>query len=51
MQACRILPNQKVILNQWTSHVTPRSLYLTQLKERLGDDAVKNIIKENQTIE
>lgn len=25
-------------------HVTPRSLYLTQLKERLGDDAVKNIL-------
>lgn len=26
-------------------HVTPRSLYLTQLKERLGEDAVKNITK------
>jgi hypothetical protein len=25
-------------------HVTPRSLYLTQLKERLGSEAVKNII-------
>lgn len=24
-------------------HVTPRSLYLTQLKERLGEEAVKNI--------
>lgn len=26
-------------------HVTPKSLYLTQLKERLGEDAVKNIMK------
>jgi hypothetical protein len=26
-------------------HVTPRSLYLTQLKERLGENAVKNITK------
>jgi hypothetical protein len=24
-------------------HVTPRSLYLTQLKERLGEGVVKNI--------
>jgi len=31
-------------------HVTPRSLYLTQLKERLGADAVKNITKEGQTL-
>jgi hypothetical protein len=30
------------------THVTPRSLYLTQLKERLGIEAVNNIIKENQ---
>jgi len=29
-------------------HVTPRSLYLTQLKERLGEAAVKNISKEGQ---
>jgi hypothetical protein len=28
-------------------HVTPKSLYLTQLKERLGIDAVNNITKEN----
>jgi len=27
-------------------HVTPKSLYLTQLKERLGEDAVKNIAKD-----
>jgi hypothetical protein len=26
-------------------HVTPRSLYLTQLKERLGEQAVQNVIK------
>jgi hypothetical protein len=32
-------------------HVTPRSLYLTQLKERLGLDAVNNIIKTGQTLE
>ena len=25
-------------------HVTPRSLYLTQLKERLGIDAVNNTL-------
>lgn len=31
------------------THVTPRSLYLTQLRERLGDGAVKNITKEVQT--
>ncbi|NMC40745.1 MAG: hypothetical protein GYA43_06170 [Bacteroidales bacterium] len=29
-------------------HVAPRSLYLTQLKERLGADAVKKIAKEWQ---
>jgi len=27
------------------AHVTPRSLYLTQLKERLGENAVKNIAR------
>jgi hypothetical protein len=32
-------------------HVTPRSLYLTQLKERLGGDAVKHITTEGQTVE
>ena len=26
-------------------HVTPKSLYLTQLKERLGEEAVKNVSK------
>lgn len=33
------------------THVTPRSLYLTQLKERLGEDAVKKIIAKNQDSE
>ncbi len=33
------------------THVTPRSLYLTQLKERLGEEAVKNITKEGQRSE
>jgi len=30
-------------------HVTPRSLYLTQLRERLGDAAVRNVAASNQT--
>ena len=30
-------------------HVTPRSLYLTQLKERLGEQAVKNITTAGQS--
>ncbi|HOU02441.1 MAG: hypothetical protein GT600_15835 [Bacteroidales bacterium] len=29
-------------------HVAPRSLYLSQLKDRLGIDAVMNIAGENQ---
>jgi hypothetical protein len=29
-------------------HVYPRSLYLTQLKERLGENAVKNVAREDQ---
>jgi hypothetical protein len=29
-------------------HVTPRSLYLTQLRERLGDAAVRNIATPSQ---
>ncbi|MBT3604885.1 MAG: hypothetical protein HN521_17630 [Candidatus Latescibacteria bacterium] len=35
----------------WESHgqkVTPRSLYLTQLEDRLGMDAVKNVTTETQ---
>ena len=30
-------------------HVAPRSLYLTQLKERLGIEAVRNVIKKDQS--
>jgi len=30
-------------------HVTPRSLYLTQLRERLGDQAVRNVAAGNQS--
>ena len=30
------------------THVTPRSLYLTQLKERLGTTAIKNIARESE---
>jgi hypothetical protein len=33
------------------THVTPRSLYLTQLKERLGAQAVKNITKNAGELE
>jgi hypothetical protein len=33
------------------THVAPRSLYLTQLKERLGEQAVKNVIRKDQTLE
>lgn len=33
------------------THVTPRSLYLTQLKERLGMGAVKNISKGTTALE
>lgn len=32
-------------------HVAPRSLYLTQLKERLGEQAVKNIAKTTDELE
>lgn len=32
-------------------HVTPQSLYLTQLKERLGTGAVKNITRETGELE
>jgi hypothetical protein len=38
-------------LESMDKHVTPRSLYLMQLKERLGEQAVKNIIREGQSID
>jgi hypothetical protein len=31
-------------------HVAPRSLYLTQLRERLGDAAIRNIAGASQKI-
>ena len=37
-------------LESMDKHVTPRSLYLTQLKERLGEQAVKSVITSWQTI-
>jgi len=32
-------------------HVTPRSLYITQLNERLGTEAVKNVTREGQLLD
>lgn len=32
----------------WNTNVTPRSLYITQLKDRLGNTAVENITTANQ---
>jgi hypothetical protein len=32
------------------THVTPRSLYLVQLRERLGDQAVRNVMAPGQSI-
>ena len=39
-------PNGHVESLDW--HVTPRSLYLTQLKERLGENAVNSVTREGQ---
>ena len=50
MQACRILPNQMVMLNQWTTMLLQEVFILHNLKNDLGLDAVKNIIKENQLL-
>lgn len=38
-------------LESLDKHVAPRSLYLTQLKERLGEQAVINVIKKGQTVD
>lgn len=35
-------------LESLDKHVTPRSLYLTQLRERLGEAAVRNIALAKQ---
>lgn len=36
-------PGEDAIYDARNRHVTPRSLYLTQLEERLGAEAVRNI--------
>ena len=43
--ALQDLTKPKGHVESMDTHVTPRSLYLTQLKERLGIEAVKNIAK------
>jgi hypothetical protein len=45
----RTKPNGHV--ESMDKHVTPRSLYLTQLKERLGVQAVKNISNSKEELE
>jgi hypothetical protein len=37
-------------IESWDRHVTPRSLYLTQLRERLGEAAVRNIAAAGQSV-
>jgi hypothetical protein len=32
-------------------HVAPKSLYLTQLKETLGEQAIKNIAKTSDALD
>jgi len=39
------LTKPKCYVESLDRHVTPQSLYLTQLNERLGEEAVKNIIR------
>jgi hypothetical protein len=34
----------------WDKHVTPRSLYLAQLRDRLGESAVRSIAAPGQSI-
>ena len=36
-------------IEAWDRHVVPRSLYLTQLRERLGETAVRNIAASGQS--
>ncbi len=42
------LSKERGYIESLDRHVTPRSLYLTQLKERLGEAAVKNTTRESQ---
>jgi len=45
------LTKPKAHVESMDTHVAPRSLYLTQLKERLGIEAVNNVIKKGQKTE
>jgi hypothetical protein len=36
-------------IESWDKHVAPRSLYLTQLRERLGEAAVRNVAAPGQS--
>ncbi|WP_051620495.1 hypothetical protein [Paenibacillus sp. UNC451MF] len=42
-------PRQDGFWDRYGQHVEPRSLYLQQLKERLGDSALENIAKTPET--
>jgi hypothetical protein len=37
-------------IESWDRHVTPRSLYVTQLRERLGEAAVRNVAVSHQIV-
>jgi hypothetical protein len=37
-------------IESWDRHVAPRSLYLTQLRERLGEAAVRSIVTSGQVV-
>jgi hypothetical protein len=41
-------PNGEGYYDSWGSHVQPRSLYLQQLEDRLGSDAVDNVVIAQQ---
>lgn len=42
------LTKENGYIEAWDKHVTPQSLYLTQLRERLGEAAVRNIATTGQ---
>ena len=44
------LTKEKGHIESWDNHVTPRSLYLTQLGERLGEAAVRNVAVLHQIV-
>ncbi len=45
---CRTRRRTTATSSRWTRTCTPRSLYLTQLRERLGDQAVRNVAISSQ---